>query len=109
MPVAVATGTTDQTQPDCTGGADGVEWGARQEDRAMSLQEIKQAIAELPAQERAELMRELKADEPDDVRAGATESTAHEKAKHLIGPGSGLGDLASNPAYMEGYGEDSLA
>ena len=72
----------------------------------MSIQEIRQAIAELPPAQRAGLVQELLEAEGIEVE---TPLSFHDLAKGLIGPGSGISDLSSNPVHMEGYGEDSPA
>ncbi len=76
----------------------------------MSLDEIITAARRLSPQEQQHLIEELRAQ----VASGGDgaqpdERSAHEKAKHLIGPGSGIADLTTNPAHMEGYGRDSLS
>lgn len=73
----------------------------------MSIEEITAAIAALPEQERRRLYVELERQKTNDPAAPKRESpSAHDLAKELIGPGSGLGDLSTNPAHMKGFGED---
>ncbi len=40
---------------------------------------------------------------------GARRESFHDRAKHLIGPPSGVRDLGSNPKHMEGFGRDALS
>ena len=75
----------------------------------MSVQEILTALRRLPTEQRRQAWAEL-----DELRRSDPEApvpkplSAYDKAKHLIGPGSGIRDLASNPTHMEGYGRDRV-
>lgn len=73
----------------------------------MNIEEITTAIAALPEPERRRLYRELErrkaGDHPAAPEPQETQS-AHERAKDLIGPGSGLGDLSTNPTYLNDFG-----
>ena len=74
--------------------------------RAMNIEEITTAIAALPEPERRRLYRELERRKAGDPAAPGPQETrsAHERAKNLIGPGSGLGDLSTNPTYLNDFG-----
>ena len=75
----------------------------------MSVQEILTAIRELPDEQHWQVWAELDELRHSDPEAPAPEPpSAYDKAKHLIGPGSGIRDLATNPAHMEGFGRDSM-
>ena len=67
----------------------------------MSVQEIIEAINRLPEDERRRVYLELEQQRRTDP---AAQLSAHDRARHLIGPGSGIHDLSSNPAHMDGYG-----
>ena len=69
----------------------------------MSVQEILAAIDRLPEQERRRVMAELNRQQETDSLS------AYDKIKDLIGPGSGLRDVSTGKAYMEGFGERSLS
>ncbi len=76
----------------------------------MSVQEIIAAIAGLPDSERREAYVELDAlRRSDPVAPEPKPLSAHDKAKHLIGPGSGLRDLSSNKEYLKDLGKSSLS
>jgi hypothetical protein len=72
----------------------------------MDIEEITTAIAALPEPERRRLYRELERRKAGDSAASQPQETrsAHERAKDLIGPGSGLGDLSTNPTYLNDFG-----
>ena len=71
----------------------------------MNIEEITTAIAALPEPERCRLYRELERRKAGDPAASQPQETrsAHERAKDLIGPGSGLGDLSTNPTYLNDF------
>lgn len=72
----------------------------------MSIDEIIGAIAALPDRERERFYARLSERmERDPAAPRRPEPSAHDRARGLIGAGSGLGDLSSNPAYLEGFGE----
>ncbi len=82
----------------------------------MSIEEITAAIAALPAEEHRRLYTRLERQKASDPAApgpvaprealeGRERRSARDLAKELIGPGSGLDDLSTNPKYMEGFGE----
>ncbi len=73
----------------------------------MSISEIVTLIRELPDDQRRRLYAEL--DEVRSADTAPTQRSAHDKGKHLIGSISGPRDQATNPAYMEGYGSDSMS
>ncbi|MEP0549020.1 MAG: hypothetical protein ABJF88_18950 [Rhodothermales bacterium] len=76
----------------------------------MSVKEIIAAIADLPDSERRRAyvgLDELRSSDP--VAPPPRPLSAHDKAKHLIGPGSGLSDLSSNKDYLKDLGESSLS
>ncbi len=77
----------------------------------MSIQEIIRAVRQLPPEQLRQFDAEYERLRHSAGGDGAQpdERSAHEKAKHLIGPGSGIADLTTNPAHMEGYGRDSLS
>ncbi|MEM8601486.1 MAG: hypothetical protein AAGF99_16335 [Bacteroidota bacterium] len=62
----------------------------------------------LTAAERMRLAREILQGLEDEKRDEAPFVSAHEKAKHLIGPGDGVGDGSTNKAYLDDLGERSL-
>ena len=72
----------------------------------MNIEEITTAIAALSEPERRRLYRELERRKAGDLAAPEPQETqsAHERAKDLIGPGSGLGDLSTNPTYLNDFG-----
>lgn len=78
----------------------------------MSIQEIEQTIRTAPLDDVRRLQRIL-----DERLAGAETAggdgaqagSFHDRAKHLIGPPSGVPDLGSNPEHMKGFGRDSLS
>lgn len=72
----------------------------------MNIEEITAAIAALPEPERRRLYRELERRKAGDPAVSQSQETrsAHERAKDLIGPGSGLGDLSTNPTYLNDFG-----
>lgn len=78
----------------------------------MSVEEITAAVAALSRSERRRLYAEVERQKAADRAASGEEvsdqnvPSAHERAKHLIGEGSGCGDLSANPAYLEGFGEE---
>ena len=69
----------------------------------MSVQEILTAINQLPEQERRRVIAELNRQQEADALS------AYDKIKDLIGPGSGLHDVSTNKAHMQGFGERSLS
>ncbi len=76
----------------------------------MRVQEIIAAIAGLPDGERRKVYAELDELRSSDPAAPPPKPlSAHDKAKHLIGPGSGLRDLSSNKEYLKDLGKSSLS
>ena len=76
----------------------------------MSVEEIIAAGKQLPEQDRLRVIEALAATGRSHTRpAERAERSAYEKAKHLIGSIEGPHDLGSNPAYLKGYGRDSMS
>lgn len=70
----------------------------------MSIQEMKQAVADMPPDERAEFAAWLNEHWTEQPRP-----VTFEDIKHLVGIGKGPGDLATNPNYMDDYGQGSMS
>lgn len=64
---------------------------------------------QLSAPERMRLARQILQGLEHEERAETPFVSAHEKAKHLIGPGNGVGDGSTNKAYLDDLGESSLS
>lgn len=72
----------------------------------MSVQEIIAVIDALPAEERRKVYAELFRKGRNDPEARLS---AHDRAGHLIGEGSGLHDVSTNKAYLDDLGRSSLS
>ena len=72
----------------------------------MSIQELKEATANLPPNELAEFAAWL-----DEYRLHSELSKTQvtfEDIKHLAGSFEGPGDLTTNPKYMDDFGKSSM-